>query len=158
MPRTSTPTLPFTDALAPEPADQLPLRMARVVRVSLEGSDLAAVEAAAAELKVRFGARFAVTGRRLTAARDAVRISASLMANLDTVLDAEGLRQWSLPEARHTSAVEGRFAKAAGRGKDESGTGSADDGGAVVLGVSHGRIGEESEGQAVAFPATPRHA
>jgi hypothetical protein len=145
MSRTSTPTLPFTDALAPEPAGQLPLGMARVVRVSLEGSDLAAVEAAAAELKVRFGARFAVTGRRLTAARDALRISACMMANLDTVLDAEGLRQWVVPEACHASAVEGRFARAAGRGEDESGTFGADDGASVVSGVSHGRIGEESE-------------
>jgi hypothetical protein len=98
MSRTSTPTLPFTDALAPEPAGQLPLGMTRVVRVSLEGTDFAAVEAAAAELKVRFGARFAVTGRRLTAARDALRISACMMANLDTVLDAEGLCQWVMPE------------------------------------------------------------
>src|SRR4051794_17459263 len=106
MPRTSTPGPTATDALAPESADQLPLGMARVVRVTLEGSDLAAVEAAAAEMKVRFGARFAVTGRRLTAARGALRISAGLMANLDTVLDAEGLRQWSLPEGGHILAVD----------------------------------------------------
>src|SRR3954470_20103886 len=98
MSRTSTPTLPVTDALAPEPANQLPLGMARVVRVSLEGSDLAAVEAAGAGLKGRSGARFAVTGRRLTAACEALRISACMMANLDTVLDAEGPRQWIMPE------------------------------------------------------------
>jgi hypothetical protein len=118
--------------------------MARVVRVSLEGSDLAAVEAAAAELKVRFGARFAVTGRRLTAARNALRISACMMANLDTVLDAEGLRQWVMPEGWHTRGIEGRVATAA-RGGDEGGMGGADDGASVVLNVSRGRIGEESE-------------
>ena len=61
----SPPTLPATDAVAQGLLAQLPLGTARGVRVILEGSDLAAVEAAAVEMKVRFGARFAVTGRRL---------------------------------------------------------------------------------------------
>ncbi len=133
MSRTHTPTPPFTDALAPEPAQQLPLGMAHVVRVSLEGSDLGAVEAAAAELKVRFGARFAITGRRLTAARDTLRISACMMANLDTVLDAEGLRQWVMPERWDTHVVEGRATKAGRDGEDERRTGGADGGASVAL-------------------------
>jgi hypothetical protein len=133
MSRTHTPTPPFTDALAPEPTWQLPLGMADVVRVSLEGSDLGAVEAAAAELKVRLGARFAITGRRLTATRNTLRISACMTANLDTVLDAEGLRQWVMPERWDTHVVEGRATKAAVDGQDERRTGGADGGAPVAL-------------------------
>ncbi len=57
------------------------------------------VEAAAVKMKVRFGARFAVTGWRLGPDRQALRIPAGLIANLDTAMDAEGIRQWALPEA-----------------------------------------------------------
>jgi hypothetical protein len=133
MSRTHTPTPSFTDAFAPEPAQQLPLGMAHVVRVSLEGSDLGAVEAAAAELKLRFGARFAITGRRLTATRNTLRISACMMANLDTVLDAEGFRQWVMPERWDTHVVEGRATKAVRDGEDERRTSGADGGASVAL-------------------------
>ena len=84
----SLPTLPATDAVAQGLPTQLPLGTARGVRVILEGSDLAAVEAAAVEMKARFGARFAVTGRRLSPDRQALRISAGLIANVDTAVDA----------------------------------------------------------------------
>ena len=53
------------------------------VRVMLEGSDLAGVKAAAAGMKVRFGSRFAVTGRRLGADRQVLRISAGLLVTAD---------------------------------------------------------------------------
>ena len=94
----SLPTFPEADTAAKGLPAQLPLGVAHGVRVILEGSDLAAVEAAAAEMKVRFGARFAVTGRRMGADRQALRISAGLFANVDTAMDAEGIRQWALPE------------------------------------------------------------
>jgi hypothetical protein len=88
---------------------QLPLGAAKGVRVILEGSDFAAVEAAAVEMKVRFGARFAVTGRRLSPDRQALRISAGLIANVDTAMDAEGIRQWALPDAAgRASGKKGR--------------------------------------------------
>ncbi|WP_144404726.1 hypothetical protein [Belnapia sp. F-4-1] len=107
--------------------------MAHVVRVSLEGSDLGAVEAAAAELKVRLGVRFAITGRRLTATRNTLRISACMTANLDTVLDAEGVRQWVMPETWDTHVVEGRATKAAVDGEDERRTGGTDVGAPAAL-------------------------
>jgi hypothetical protein len=91
-----------TDAIAKSLPAQLPLDVARGVRVTLEGSDLAAVEAAVAEMKVRFGFRFAVTGRRLGADRQTLRITAGLIANVDTAMDAEGIRQWALPEGSGT--------------------------------------------------------
>jgi hypothetical protein len=96
-----------TDAIAKSLPAQLPLDVARGVRVTLEGSDLAAVEAAAAEMKVRFGLRFAVTGRRLGADRQTLRITAGLIANVDTAMDAEGTRQWALPEAAGTLPGKG---------------------------------------------------
>jgi hypothetical protein len=77
------------------------------VRVILEGSDLAAVEAAAVEMKVRFGSHFAVMGRRLGPDRQALRISAGLIANVDTAMDAEGIRQWALPEASGAASGKG---------------------------------------------------
>jgi hypothetical protein len=55
-------------------------------------------------MKVRFGARFSVTGRRLGPDRQTLRISAGLIANTDTAMDAEGLRQWALPETSDTTA------------------------------------------------------
>ena len=100
----SLPTLPATDTGAQGLPAQLPLGAAKGVRVILAGSDLAAVEAAAAEMKVRFGARFAVTERWLSPGRQALRISAGLIANVDTAMDAEGLRQWALPETSDTTA------------------------------------------------------
>jgi hypothetical protein len=103
----SLPTSPATDATAKSLPTQLPFGVARGVRVTLEGSDLAAVEAAAAEMKVRFGSRFAVTGRRLGADRQMLRITAGLIANVDTAMDAEGIRQWALPEASGTVPGKG---------------------------------------------------
>jgi hypothetical protein len=95
-------TFPEASTAAQGRPAQLPLGAARGVRVILEGSDLAAVEAAVAEMKVRFGARFAVTGRRLGPDRQILRISAGLIANVDTAMDAEGIRQWALPDRSGT--------------------------------------------------------
>jgi hypothetical protein len=103
----SLPTLSETDVVAKNLPAQLPLGAAKGVRVILEGSDLAAVEAAAVEMKVRFGSRFAVTGRRLGPGRQALRISAGLIANVDTAMDAEGIRQWALPDAAGTASGKG---------------------------------------------------
>ncbi|MCO6419636.1 hypothetical protein JYK14_26220 [Siccirubricoccus sp. KC 17139] len=93
--------------MARETPAQLPLGTSRGIRVILEGGDLAAVEAAAVEMKLRFGARFAVTGRRLSPDRQALRISASLLANIDTAMDAEGARQWTPPESSAPAPGEG---------------------------------------------------
>ena len=41
--------------------------------------------------------------------------------------------------------VEGRLATATRGSEDEGGTGGADDGASVVLGVSRGKLGEESD-------------
>lgn len=133
MSRTPTSTPSSAGTLAPEPLQQLPLGMGPAVRLSLEGSDLGAVEAAAAELKIRLGARFAITGRRLTTARHGLRISACLVANLDTVLDAEGMRQWAVPKGWDTHLVEDRGGQESGSGEAERGTGNADGDGAVSL-------------------------
>jgi len=76
------PTLPAPDLATQDVPSQLPLNAARGVRIILEGGDLAAVEAAAAEMKVRFGSRFAVAARRLSADRTALRISAGLIASV----------------------------------------------------------------------------
>lgn len=123
MSRRPTSSLPH--APVPDSAQHLPLGMAQVVRLSFEGSDLGAVEAAAAELKVRLGARFAITGRRLTTGRDRLRISACMMANLDTVLDAEGLRQWAVPERWDTHLAEDGAGAESEGGEEEHGTGNA---------------------------------
>lgn len=58
-------------------------------------------------MKVRFGSRFAVAGRRLGPDRQALRLSAGLVANVDTAMDAEGIRQWALPEASGTAPGKG---------------------------------------------------
>ena len=71
------------------PLPQLPLDGVRGVQLSLEGTDFAAVEAAAAELKTRFGTRFAVLGRRTLGNRSGLRITASLLACSGNALDAE---------------------------------------------------------------------
>ena len=76
---------------------QLPLGAAEGVRVILEGSDFAAVEAAVAAMKVRFSSRFAVTGRQLGADRQVLRISASLIATPDIGRHATGARPPALP-------------------------------------------------------------
>ncbi|TCZ54227.1 hypothetical protein [Roseicella aquatilis] len=113
MPASLT-TRPASESATKSAPAQLPLGLAGGVRVILEGSDLAAVEAAAAEMKVRFGARFAVTGRRMGPDRRALRISAGLVADAGTAMDAEGIRQWALP---------GRTAMAAGPRDDQDGAG-----------------------------------
>jgi hypothetical protein len=100
----SLPTLPAPDPATKGAPCQLRLDAARGVRVILERGDLAAVEAAAAEMKVRFGSRFAVTARRLSADRTALRISAGLIASVNTAMDAEGVRQWAFPEASGANA------------------------------------------------------
>lgn len=56
------------------------------VRLVLEAGDAASVEAAAAALKARFGARFAVTGRRRAAT--GLRLTGSLQVSADEALDA----------------------------------------------------------------------
>jgi hypothetical protein len=48
---------------------------------------------------VRFGSRFSVMGRRLGPDRQVLRISAGLIANVGIAIDAEGIRQWALPDA-----------------------------------------------------------
>jgi hypothetical protein len=78
--------LAFGATAVPSPAP-LPLEASHGVRVVLEGTDLAAVEAAAAELKARFGKRFAVTARRPIAQGRALQISASLAVCVDDALD-----------------------------------------------------------------------
>jgi hypothetical protein len=103
----SLPTFPAPDTGARGLPAQLPLGMAGGVRVILEGGDLAAVEAAAAEMKVRFGSRFAVTGRRLGPDRQTLRITAGLIADVDTAMDAESIRQWALPAASGTVLGKG---------------------------------------------------
>jgi hypothetical protein len=88
--RTDLLTSAASDGVAKSLPAQLPLGMAIGVRVTLEGSDFAAVEAAAAEMKARFGSRFVVTGRRCGPDRRALRITAGLIANVDIAMDAEG--------------------------------------------------------------------
>jgi hypothetical protein len=56
------------------------------VRLVLEGGDAAAVEAAAAALKARFGHRFAVTARRR--GKTGLRLTGSLQVSADEALDA----------------------------------------------------------------------
>ncbi|RAI60415.1 hypothetical protein [Roseicella frigidaeris] len=64
----------------------LPLGGLHGVRLVLEAGEAAAVEAAAAALKARFGRRFAVTGRRR--AGPGLRLTASLQVSPDEALDA----------------------------------------------------------------------
>ena len=68
------------------PAPRLALGGTSGVRLVLEAGDAGAVEAAAAALKARFGARFAVTGRRRGQA--GLRVTASLQVSADEALDA----------------------------------------------------------------------
>lgn len=88
-PPPSLPAAPERLPAAPSPAGGLPLGGATGVQLSLEGADIAAVEAAAAELKARFGPRFAVLGRRSIGNRTGLRISASLLVRPGDALDAE---------------------------------------------------------------------
>ena len=60
------------------------------MRLVLEAADAAAVEAAAAALKARFGARFAVTARRRGAT--GMRVTGSLQVSVDEALDAQAGR------------------------------------------------------------------
>ena len=85
----SLPTVSAKDAGEQGPPVQRPLGAAGGVRVMLEGSDLAGVKAAAAGMKVRFGSRFAVTGRRLGADRQVLRTSAGLLVTAD-IANASG--------------------------------------------------------------------
>jgi hypothetical protein len=48
-------------------------------------------------MKVQFGSRFAVTGRRLSADRQVLRISAGLLVTADIAMHAAGVRQPALP-------------------------------------------------------------
>jgi hypothetical protein len=68
------------------PAARLALGGTSGVRLVLEAGDAGAVEAAAAALKARFGARFAVIGRRRGKA--GLRVTASLQVSADEALDA----------------------------------------------------------------------
>jgi hypothetical protein len=97
--RTDLLTFAAPDGVAKNSPAELPLGMAVGVRLTIEGSDLAAVEAAAVEMKVRFGSRFAVMGRKCDPSRNALRITAALIANSDNAMDAESTRQWALLEA-----------------------------------------------------------
>lgn len=106
------PARPETSTVAQNGPARLPLGMAESVRLTLEGSDLVAVEAAAAWLKARFGTRFSVTGRRMRPDRQALRISASLLADGDTAMQVEGSRRGALPEG------SGMIAGGAGCGDD----------------------------------------
>jgi hypothetical protein len=85
----SLPAISAKDAREQGPPAQRPLGAAGGVRVILEESDLAGVKAAAAEMKVRFGSRFAVTGRRLGADRQVPRISAGPLVIAD-IANASG--------------------------------------------------------------------
>ncbi|TDG31350.1 hypothetical protein E2C05_11320 [Paracraurococcus ruber] len=89
MPRRRPAPPPFSllppDALSPA-AQALPLRTGIGVRLVLDAGDAAAVEAAAAALKARFGPRFAITARRR--AGTGLRLTASLQVSPDEALDA----------------------------------------------------------------------
>ncbi|MFZ4409836.1 MAG: hypothetical protein ACOYOH_21000 [Paracraurococcus sp.] len=90
MPRRKPP--PPLTLLPPEPraaapaAPRLALAGDAAVRLVLEAADAGAVEAAAAALKARFGARFAVTSRRRGKA--GLRVTGSLRVSPDEALDA----------------------------------------------------------------------
>ena len=77
---------PPAPSAAPHP--RLPLGDAGGVQLTLEGADFAAVEAAVAELKARYGTRLAVTGRRTIHKRSVLRITATLLVRADDALDA----------------------------------------------------------------------
>lgn len=73
----------------PAPAG-LPLQLDPGVRLVLEGPEPAAVEAAAAELKARFGSRFAVLDRRVLAGGAGLRVTAGLRVQAADLLDLQG--------------------------------------------------------------------
>jgi len=81
-------TAPAATGTPPPP--QLPLEAAQGVQVVLEGSDFVAVEAAAAELRARFGTRFFVTGRSTTRGGGGLRITGGLRVTPADALDAGG--------------------------------------------------------------------
>ena len=92
---TRRPKPPPFELSAPNPAaamppPQLPLDAALGVQVVLEGADFVAVEAAAAELKARFGSRFAVTDRRPIRHGTALRVTGGLRVDPAHALDAGG--------------------------------------------------------------------
>ncbi|MFC7474964.1 hypothetical protein ACFQS7_11400 [Dankookia sp. GCM10030260] len=89
MPRRKPPpplTLVPPEDTSPKPAPRLALGGTTGVRLVLEADDAGAVEAAAAALKARFGARFAVIGRRR--GKTGLRVTASLQVSADEALDA----------------------------------------------------------------------
>jgi hypothetical protein len=75
-----------TEARPATAAPRLALGGTTGVRLVLEAGDAGAVEAAAAALKARFGARFAVTGRRR--GKTGTRLTGSLQVSADEALDA----------------------------------------------------------------------
>jgi hypothetical protein len=79
---------PAPPAAPATPHPQLPIGGARGVQLSLEGAAFAAAEAAVAELKARFGTRFAVLSRRTGRNRSTLRVSATLLGRVDDALDA----------------------------------------------------------------------
>jgi hypothetical protein len=79
-------TLMPTEAAARPATPQLALGGVGGVRVVLEAADAGAVETAAAALKARFGARFAVTGRRRGKA--GLTLTGSLLLRPDDAFDA----------------------------------------------------------------------
>jgi hypothetical protein len=86
-PLTLMPTEAAAAPVAPSlSAPRLALGGTSGVRLVLEAGDAGAVEAAAAALKARFGARFAVIGRRRGKA--GLRVTASLQVSADEALDA----------------------------------------------------------------------
>ncbi|WP_419899145.1 hypothetical protein [Roseomonas sp. USHLN139] len=58
------------------------------VRITVNGADDVAVEAAAGELRARFGNRFAVVGRRRQRSRGAVEVEAMLLVSVTASEDA----------------------------------------------------------------------
>jgi hypothetical protein len=59
------------------------------VRITLNGPDDSAVEAAAGELRARFGSRFAVVARRRQRSRGAVQVEGMLLVSATASEDAE---------------------------------------------------------------------
>ena len=94
MPIRRKPPAPPLSLVAPDPAARpvpppgLPRGAPGGVRVVLEATEAAAVEAAATALKARFGARFAITARRRLPGRAGLRVAATLLVSGDDALDA----------------------------------------------------------------------
>ncbi|TCZ66764.1 hypothetical protein [Roseicella aquatilis] len=90
--KTRPPPLTLVPPETPNPGTARPTQLllpagTTGVRLVLDAADATAVEAAAAALKARFGARFAVTARRR--AGTGLRVTGSLQVSVDEALDAE---------------------------------------------------------------------